>query len=287
MLNRFIKATAAFCLLTGFAFSAIAQNEQPKQTTENKKPEQKQEQKIDLKNLTAEQVAEGVIYSTGGLGGRATLNQVRSKGVEQGRFRRTYSNTQPEEYTYTRRFLRGEDMNKDRIRIDQKSPSLDYALVFSQGNVWGVLGDTIFPPRPDITRTFNHLLWYSIDSLLRYKENGSTLNLVGKDKQNGVELYALEVIDKQNRKIRYYISAKLFRVIWLEYDEPLTENGTPVKYMKRFYDYRVAQGTVVPFRAVLFENGQQIEESHISTITYGLKVDEGVFDNPNIPKQNP
>lgn len=286
MLNRFIKAMMVFCFLLT-AFSVKAQNPQPSPTPENKKPEQKPEQKVDLKNLTAEQVAEAVIYSTGGIGGRITLNQVRAKGVERGRFRRTYPNAQPEEYTYERRFLRGEDMYKDRIRIDQKSPSLDYALVFSQGNVWGVLGDQIFTPRADITRIFNHLLWYSIDSLLRYKENGSTLNLVRKDKQSGVELYALEVTDKQNRKTRFYISARLFRVLWLEYEEPLTENGTPVKYMKRFYDYRVAQGTVLPYRTVLFEDGRQIEESHISTITYGLKVDEGFFENPNAPKQNP
>lgn len=279
MLNRFIKAGIAFCLLFNLAFVAKAQNSE----AQSKKQDEKQ--KIDPKNpgFTSEQIAELFIIATGGLGGRETLKQVRSKGVENGKFRRTFPNLPVEEYTYTKYFLRGDDMNKDRIRIDQKSPAIEYSLVFGEGNIWGVINGTPFTPRPDIARAFKHQLMYSIDSLLRYKENGSTLNLLAKETHRGVDVYPLEVLDKQNRKIRFYISAKLLRVLWLEYEEPLTENGTPVKYMRRFYDYRIAQGTLLPFKTVFYENGRQVEESTISTITYGLKVDDGMF----VQKQNP
>lgn len=287
MVNRFIRAVMAFCLLASFSFIITAQTNQTNQTTQsdgNKKQDDKKKQ--DPKNLvfTAEQIAETVIIFTAYPGGREALKQVRSKGIERGKFRRTIPNTPAEEYTYERKFIRGEDMNKDRVRIDQRTPSLDYALVFSQGNVWGIINNTIFAPRQDIARTFNHQLWYSLESLLRYKENGSTLNLIGKDKQKGVDVYVLELTDKQNRKIKYFISARLFRVLWLEYEEPLTASGTPVKYMRRFYDYRVAQGTLLPYKTVSYENGNQVEETNISTITYGLKIDDSIFDNPNLPK---
>lgn len=280
MLNRFIKAGIAFCLLFNLAFVAKAQN-----NTESQSKKQDEKQKFDPKNptFTAEQVAEGFIIATGGYGGRETLKQVRSKGVESGKFRRTLPNLPAEEYTYNKYFLRGDDMTKDRIRIDQKSPAIEYSLIFGEGNIWGIINGTNFTPRPDIARAFTHQLWYSIDSLLRYKENGSTINLFAKETHKGVEVYPLEVIDKENRKIRYYISAKLLRVLWFEYEEPLTESGTPVKYMRRFYDYRIAQGTLIPFKTVFYENGKQIEETTISTITYGLKVDEGMF----IKKQTP
>jgi hypothetical protein len=54
--------------------------------------------------------------------------------------------------------------------------------------------------------------------------------------------------------------------------------------MRRFYDYRYAQGTLVPFRSVLFEDGKQSQETHVSTITYGVKLDESLFKNPDAPQ---
>ena len=34
----------------------------------------------------------------------------------------------------------------------------------------------------------------------------------------GVDFYVLDVTDKQNRKTRFYLSTKTFRVMMLEYD---------------------------------------------------------------------
>ncbi|HEY0049154.1 MAG TPA: hypothetical protein VGB68_07705, partial [Pyrinomonadaceae bacterium] len=80
-----------------------------------------------------------------------------------------------------------------------------------------------------------------------------------------------DVTDKQNRQTRFFISTKTLRVMALEY----TQNA--VKYARRFYDYRYAQGTLVPYRTTLSEGARQIEESTVSTVTYGQKVEEDVF----------
>ena len=104
---------------------------------------------------------------------------------------------------------------------------------------------------------------HDIDALLRYKEDGSTLTLSGKDKHMGVDVYILELANKENRRTRYYISAKLYRILWLEYEETPAGGTKPVKYMKRFYDYRAAQGTLFPFRTVFFENGKQTQETRV------------------------
>jgi len=53
-----------------------------------------------------------------------------------------------------------------------------------------------------------------------------------------------------------------------------------VKYSKRFYDYRVAQGTLVPYRTVLSEDGKPTMETRISTVTYGVKMEDSLFQNP-------
>ena len=87
----------------------------------------------------------------------------------------------------------------------------------------------------------------------------------------GVDFYLLDVTDKQNRKTRFYVSSKSFRVMMLEYEE----GG--VKYKRKFYDYNYAQGTLVPYRSVLWANDKQIEETDIGTITFGQKIEEAMF----------
>ena len=116
--------------------------------------------------------------------------------------------------------------------------------------------------------------------MLRYKENESKITSAGKDKQQGIDLYVIDMVDKVDRKTRYYISAKSFRVLSLEYEETPLGGSTAVKYTKRFYDYRIAQGTQVPYRIVLLEDGKQTVETHILTVQYGVKMEDSLFQNP-------
>ncbi|MEJ7618921.1 MAG: hypothetical protein WKF30_18545, partial [Pyrinomonadaceae bacterium] len=88
------------------------------------------------KTYTAEQIAEAVIYV---YGSRAVLTQIRRNGVERGRLTRNIADGRTEEASYERRFIRGEATAKDRVRVDQKMPSAEYALVYGSGNIWGVL----------------------------------------------------------------------------------------------------------------------------------------------------
>jgi len=38
--------------------------------------------------------------------------------------------------------------------------------------------------------------------------------------------------------------------------------------------------TLVPYHMILLEDGKQTQEIHVMTITYGSKVDESIFSNP-------
>ena len=182
--------------------------------------------------------------------------------------------------SYQRRFVCGESMDKDKIRIDQKMPTLEYSLIYRSGQLSGIINGSSFTPRQDASDTFLAQHRHSIDNLLRYKEDGSTLSLVGRDKQKGLDLYVLDVIDKDKQSTRYYLSTKTLRVLWLEYEEPAPGGSTPLKYSRKFLDYRYAQGTLVPYRSVLFEEGKQIQETRILNVTYGVKLDDALFKSP-------
>ncbi|MDQ3817431.1 MAG: hypothetical protein M3362_07040 [Acidobacteriota bacterium] len=137
----------------------------------------------------------------------------------------------------------------------------------------------MFTPRSEATTNFLSQLWHGLDALLRYKENGSTITLAGKDKQQNIDLYIIDLVDKQGRKTRYYISQKFFRVHWLEYEEPGAD-GKPIKYVRKFSDYQYIQSTLVPKRTILFEDGKQRQETQLMSVTYGIKMDDTLFQNP-------
>jgi hypothetical protein len=283
-LRRSFLAPTFFCaILLGAAAVLFSQRvfaQQPKPTNPPDSKEAPRVEKVDKnqKTFSAEQVAESSIFL---YGSRNLLTQIRRNGLERGRIcKPTCEAGKTEEATYERRFVRGESMDKDKIRIDQKMPTLEYSLVFGSGRIWGIINGASFTPRQDASDTFLSQLRHSIDALLRYKENGSTLTLVGKDKQKGLDLYVIDVVDKEKNSTRYYISAKSLHVLWLEYEEPAPGGALPLKYSRRFMDYRYAQGTLVPYRTVLLEDGKQIQETRIFNVTYGIKLDDALFKGP-------
>lgn len=248
---------------------------EPKQQ-EPKQRDTKQDSKQSETKFTAEQVVESVILI---YGTRPALEQIRRNGVERGRITRYTTEGNTEETSYERRFIRGESLDKDKIRLDQKLPTMEYSLIFGEGKLWGLINGAAFTPRQDAMASFLSQHRHSIDTLLRYKECGATLTLVGREQTKGLDLFVVDLTDKDQRKTRYYISARSLRILWLEYEEG-NPGGVPVKYTRKFMDYRLVQQTLAPYRVVLMEDGRQSQETRILTITYGIKVSDSIFKSP-------
>jgi len=235
----------------------------------------------DPKAPTAVAIVETVIAIAGNGMGRAVLDQIRRNGVEHGRLTRITPDGKAEEVKYDLRFVRGEKFEKDKVRLDSKTAQGEYALVYGDGRIFGIINGSPFIPRAEAMADFNAQRTHSIDALLRYKENESKLSSAGKDKQQGVDVYVIDMTDTAGRRTRYFISVKTFRVLWLEYEETPPDSASAVKYTRRFYDYRPVQSTWVPYRTVLLEDGKQTLETHILTVTYGVKMEDSVFQNPD------
>ena len=234
-------------------------------------------QKGDGKEPTAEQVAETVVLV---FGSRDRIAQIRKSGVERGRLIRTGADGKPEEVTFERSFKRGESPEKDKFRLDQKKPNIEYSLVFNEGQIFGVVKGTAFTPRNEDVAEFLLPNRHGLETLLRYKENGATVTFVGRDKQKNIEMWILDLVDKEQHRTRYYVSSQSGRVLWLEYEETPPGATAPVKYKRTFHDYRVIQGTRVPYRTVLYANDQQVEETHLLSVVYGIKMEDSVFKSP-------
>lgn len=273
----------ALIVLCAILLPVSAQDPKPTQTPEKKAPVKAPEKTSAKDNksnsevkFTAEQIVESVILM---YGTRPALDHIRRNGVERGKITRYNAEGNAEEANYERRFIRGASLDKDKIRLDQKLSTMEYSLIFGEGKLVGLINGAAFTPRQDAMTSFISQHHHSIDSLLRYKECGSTLAVVGKEQQKGLDLFVVDLTDKDKRKTRYYISARSLRILWLEYEEGVP-GGTPVKYTRKFLDYRLVQQTMVPYRTVLYENGREAQEVRVSNITYGVKVSDAIFKSP-------
>ena len=221
--------------------------------------------------ITGEAVAESTIYIYGLGGGRAVLNQIRKTALERGKISVTNADGRTDQATYSRWTQRADTLSKEKIRLDQEFTNARYSLVFNDEKIFGILDDSVFTPREDASKAFENQIVHGLEALLRYKENESKLEYTGKEKVFGVEYHILDVVDKQSRRTRFYISAKTFRVMMLDYDQ----DG--VKYKRKFYDYNYAQGTLVPYRTSLYAGDKLVEETEVGTVTFGQKIDEHIF----------
>lgn len=282
MLRRFFVATLLTALAIASAAAQAPAAAQDKEKKEQAKPVEKKEQAKPVedarqgkgKTYTAEQIAETVVLV---FGSRQGMAQIRRTGVERGTITRTAEDGREESVNYSRVFKRGDTYEKDKIRLDQRLPTVEYSLIYSDGHVTGLLRGTPFTPKDaDVTTIMSDRL-HGLDALLRYKETGSTVKFVGNESQKGLELWVLELSDKSGNATRYYISSKTARVLWLEYEQQTNAGAPPTKFKRTFHDYRVVQGTLVPYRTVLYEGDRKVEESQVLTVTYGVKTEDSVF----------
>lgn len=253
------------------ALAGLGQTGPAPKTTPTPKPTPQPATKAGQQLATADQVIESAIYVYGFAGGRNTLNQIRKTTFERGRSTITHTDGKTEQANYQRFIIRAASLWKEKIRLDQELPTARYSLVYNDGKIYGIFQNSVFVPREDVAKGFENQIARGPEALLRYKENESKIELATREKLLGVDYYVVDVTDKQDRKTRFYISAKSFRVMMLTYED------AGVKYRRKFYDYNYAQGTLVAFRSVLWANDKLSEETDVGTVTFGQKVDEELF----------
>lgn len=266
----------SFLVILVFAVSTgiVAQDEQPSPTplpTATPLTAKPMTVKEAMANPTAETITETALFVYALAGGRPVLDQIRKTTIERGKTSVVNGEGRKETANYQKWVIRGSSLEKEKLRIDHQFPTVSYSLILDEDKTFGIHDGNPFTPTEAATRAFQNQIYRGLDGLLRYKENGSTIALAGKEKVMGVEFHLIDVTDKAGRKTRYYVSAKTFRVMMLDYEE----DGK--KYRRKFYDYNYAQGTLVPYRTVLYENDNVIEETDIGTVTFGQKVEESLF----------
>jgi hypothetical protein len=258
----------------------------PASPKENEKDKKKQEAAPEVKLSPAEIIAEYVIIA---YGTRAALQTARANIQEDGTIKLI---TDQGNITgnYTLRQSRREKSTQDLLRVDldlsppenqTSAKAIKYIIAYNGASVWSAQNDQYRNAAPEAEAAFQAQLTHDYASLLRYKEDGSTLDLKKPETIVGVDCNVLEMTSPDGTKTTYWVSTKTFRILHLEYMLNLPQAPQPIKYRVSFFytPLRVVQNTLVPTRRVMLQDGKLVQEVTITQFNYSAKFDPEIFQH--------
>jgi hypothetical protein len=297
-----LLATLSILLMLAPQFSSVhAQDKEQKKETQKEikqkdtgkvaspkeieKDKKQQEATPQVQLTPAETIAEFVIIA---YGTRAALQVARANIQEEGTIK-LVTETGNITGNYNLRQSRREKSSQDLLRVDleltvPETPSnkpIKYIIAYNGASVWSAQNDQYRNPAPEAEAAFQAQLTHDYTSLLRYKEDGSTLEMKKPETVVGVECNVLEMTSPDGSKTTYWISAKTYRILHLEYLLPLAQGQKPIKYRVSYFytPFRVIQNTLVPTRRVMTQDGKLVQEVTITQFNYSSKFDAEIFQH--------
>jgi hypothetical protein len=159
-------------------------------------------------------------------------------------------------------------------------PDVKYVIAFNGASVWSAQNGQYVNPRPEVEAAFRAQLTHDYTNLLRYKEDGSKIELVGPENVVGIDTNVIDLTMPDGQKTRYWLSAKTYRILHMEYDLKVGDSATAMKFRVSYYPpYKIVQNTLVPGRRVMEQNGKVVQEINVNTCTYSAKIDPEVFQH--------
>jgi len=314
VMRLLLIASVTSCLCISTLEQAVAQDapkkdEKPASTQDNKKDSKKKPSDMGKKDETklptaaelkkeatpvklspVETMAELSILA---YGGRKQLENVRGSISEGGTIRLVTDNGDLSG-KYLLRSIRKAKTWEDLLRVDlELSPpastdrpgggdqTIRYTVTYNGASVWSAQNGQYITPRPEAEAAFRAQLSHEYTALLRYKEDGSKLELAPPETVVGVDTNVIDLTNPNGEKTRYWLSTKTYRIIHAEYELKLPNSSAATKYHIDYYyvPFRVVQNTLVPTRRVMSQDGKVVQEITIGPINYSAKLDPEVFSH--------
>ena len=298
---------AAVLLLTPASLNALQEQkdkkkpsaQEPSRRDDGKVPNEKELEKAkkqeetkagQVKLTQVETIVELAIIA---YGGRKQLETARAATQEAGTIRLA-TDQGDLSGNYLLRSMRKEKTWQDLLRVDlelsppdssdsQNTSSIKYVIGFNGASVWSAQNGQYVTPRAGADVAFRAQLSHEYMALLRYREDGSKLELASPETVVGVDTNVVDLTSPNGEKTRYWLSAKTYRVLHCEYEIKLAEGQPATKYRIDYYytpfSTAVVQNTLVPVRREMKQDGKFVQEIKLSNITYSAKLDPEVFQH--------
>ena len=125
-------------------------------------------------------------------------------------------------------------------------------------------------------------LKHSLDHILRERINepGMKFRYLGKSRLDLGEVECVQLIDKDNDRVKIYLNTSNFLPTKMEFKSPGIGKRWPTDDERIFYNYHEVQNVQIPFSTVRLSNGYKASEFHLATVKLNQGLPDALF-TPN------
>ena len=170
-----------------------------------------------------------------------------------------------------------------KVRLDAPIQGMVLTQAYDGQNGWKVIpftGKT--DPEPMTEEELNRIQEEAdFDGpLMDYKQKGNTVQLIGKEKVDGVDAYHLKVVLKNGEVRNMYLDATSFLAVKMI--SSIKVQGSPVELESKFSNYTQVQGITIPFSIDQHATSGDLPDEKITfrKVEMNIPLDDFVFKMP-------
>ncbi len=144
---------------------------------------------------------------------------------------------------------------------------------------WKVEYKVVKNQSPEEIRLYKAGLQHSLENILRERVNepGMKFRYLGKSRMDLGEVECVQLIDKDNDRVKIYLNASNFLPAKMEFKSPGFGKRWPTDDERVFYNYHEVQNVKIPFSSVRFSNGYKASEFHLSEVKLNQGLPDALF----------
>ncbi len=165
------------------------------------------------------------------------------------------------------------------MRRDATVNGQQFTNAFDGTSLWMMMGTMPAQELPDTQAAYARQDAEFDSVFVDYKEKGFVIELVGKEKLDGADVYRLKVARKGGPPRDFFLDAVtgLEKKIVVSVQSP---DGSPVTSVTEFSDYRTVEGCLVPFVLKQRQNGTLIATTTLDRMEFNVPVEDSYFKMP-------
>jgi hypothetical protein len=144
---------------------------------------------------------------------------------------------------------------------------------------WKIEYKVVKDQSPEEIENFKIGLKHSLDYILKYRldEPGMKFRYLGKTRSNLDELEGVQLIDKDNDRVKIFVNATTFLPARLDFHSPAFGKRGPTDDERHYFNYHTAQGVRLPLSTVRYANGYKASEFQVESAKVNLGLPDAFF----------
>ena len=172
-------------------------------------------------------------------------------------------------------------------KIRQELGKKSEEVIINDGDQgWKIEYKVVKAQTPQEIENYKINLMHTLDYILRCRLNepGIRIRYVGKSRVDNTEIEGVQLLDKDNDKIKIFVDTATYLPYKMEFRSPSVGIFDPTDDERIFYNYHAVQGVQVPYSTVRFSNGFKASEYQIESIQVDLSLPDALFTPEYVKK---